>query len=97
MTQWGWAIASAVLVITLVQIVAFYYLLRNDDGRLSWPSSTGDGASGRSAGLASADADDRDAPTVTDDREDVTRCSRCGSPNRNDPMFKFCRNCGEEL
>jgi hypothetical protein len=102
MNQWGPAIATAVVVVTLIQIVAFYYLMRGDDGQSKWPSSTED-APGNSAmgGVPTADHEDATHEEELDHEvepaESTTQCPHCGVPNEKDPMFTFCRNCGSEL
>jgi len=93
MNQWGWAIAAAVLGITLVQLLAYYYLMRGRSSADVWPSST-DGAGttqGPTLGSAESPFDDG-AP-----EEDVRRCERCGAHNDSDPIYTFCHNCGAEL
>lgn len=97
MQEWGWAIASVILLVTLVQLLAYYYLVRGG-GPSMLPSSTDGNASPGGPGPreAVAAADDTDPPDLSDP-EELRRCSNCGAPNENDSVFTFCRNCGEQL
>lgn len=93
MNEWGWAIAAAVLFITLVQLVAYYYLMKGSSNGQMWPSST-DGRGARpSPGVGSADAPFEEGHND----DDVRRCTRCGAPNDPDPIYTYCRNCGAQL
>jgi len=93
MSEWGWTIAAVILVFTLVQLLAYYYLTRGDSGPEVWPSST-DGAGPR----ATAPGTHGESPFDEYGTDaDLRRCSKCGAPNENEPIYTFCRNCGSEL
>jgi hypothetical protein len=107
MEQWGWvAIVSAVVVFTLVQLVAYYYLTRGRGNRTVLPS-TNDGSRSSPGQIDPADEttgpDERHPEFARQHRESGgnedsrVRCEECGTPNQNDPMFTYCRNCGTQL
>ncbi|PSQ17578.1 hypothetical protein BRD00_07725 [Halobacteriales archaeon QS_8_69_26] len=99
MQEWGWAIASVILLVTLVQLLAYYYLVRGGGPSMLPSSADGNGnASPGGPGRADAvpGAEDRDVAGLGD-AEEVRRCSNCGAPNESDPVFSFCRNCGDQL
>lgn len=102
MNEWGPAIITAVAVITLIQIVAFYYLMKGNDGGSKWPSSTeetpGNSAMGSVSAADHEETGHEEGPReAIDHEESMTQCPHCGTPNQKDPMFTFCRNCGSEL
>jgi len=118
MSQWGWTIAAVIAVVTLVQIVVFYYLIRNDREGSLWAFSGSESRAGTPSGRAGPtdgdqngnhsrkqthdhnrkhNYDERFDPRDQSRDEDLTRCSQCGTPNRSDSVFTFCRNCGAEL
>ncbi len=95
MNQLSWALLAGVVIITAVQLLTYYYLMRGRRDRSALPSSTGEGAGNRTPRAAARDLGDESADLST--REDVVQCSQCGSLNERDQMFSYCRNCAEEL
>ncbi len=96
MLVWVIALGGTVLAVTAIQVAAYYYLV-HDDGPTgpvevdSEPDPTGGTASASDRRRREADrSDDGGRPARR-------RCSACGTPNAADPVFTFCRNCGEEL
>lgn len=103
MAEWGWTVVLVLLAVTLVQVVAYYYLVRGGGGRSMLSPSADQGGNAAPDTFGSGDAGGRD-DAETDPRssfaatpEEIRRCTQCGSPNENDPVFRYCRNCGREL
>jgi hypothetical protein len=97
MNEWGWAIAVAVLAITLVHLGAYYYLLREREGGSVRPSTTGDPGAPTGPLDRDFEVDVDVGVTDSDDPEGVRRCPECGVPNEPDGQFSFCRNCAAAL
>jgi len=98
MQSWGWAIASVILLVTLVQLLAYYYLVRGGRGQSVLSSSTeGNRSTGGVSRREALGAPDEREPTGPGVDEDVRRCSNCGAHNESDPIYTFCRNCGAQL
>lgn len=97
MIEWGWAIAAAVLGITLVQLVAYYYLMREDSGTDIWPTSTDAPGTGRGSASAPGSNTSESRFDGSPTEKDARRCNRCGAPNDSDPLYTYCYNCCAQL
>lgn len=101
MQEWGWVIASVILLVTLVQLLAYYYIVRGGGPSILPSSTDGKGNANTPPGAVSRgealgrfeDADGDPGPAD----EDVRRCTECGAPNDSDPVYTFCHNCGSQL
>lgn len=97
MLVWLGALVLGVVVLTALQVAAYYYLIR-DDGH-----AAARGGRGRPVGDADADRDrdwdvDLDLGRRSDEAAGEHRhCPDCGAPNGADTVYTFCRNCGAEL
>jgi hypothetical protein len=89
METWAWLVAY-VIGFALLQVYLYLYFIRGRSTRAessaeASPRSVPDGAAGTV-----------EAPEGIAD-SDAVSCANCGAYNENDPMFSFCKNCGERL
>ncbi|MEF8814162.1 MAG: hypothetical protein V5A55_10135 [Halovenus sp.] len=89
MELWAWLVAYLV-GFALLQFYLYRYFVR-DDSR-----TNGTALESSAEGSASP----RDRVTTDTDRsraDDRVHCSACGAPNRNEPVYTYCRECGKAL
>jgi hypothetical protein len=91
MVVWGLTLGAVVLVVTVVQVAAYYYLVGDaagptagdDPGRRTAPDGEGRGSGERTTERA--------------DGRDRRRCPDCGVPNDGAVVYTYCRDCGATL
>ncbi len=86
MEIWAW-LGAYLVGFALLQLYLYRYFIGSTAGDRS-----ADGATPR-GGEATPNAVDRETRATTD----TCTCSECGTPNKNDQAFTFCRNCGSRL
>ena len=89
METWAWLVAY-VIGFALLQVYLYLYFIKGrSTGAESSPGTASPSAPERSSGAV-------EAPEGIADT-DAASCSNCGAYNENDPMFTFCKHCGERL
>lgn len=89
MELWAW-LGAYLLGFALLQVYLYLYFMK---GR-SQPADSGERtAASVPDGTQSAHVEPSEDVADTD----VRSCNSCGTYNRNDPMFVFCKNCGMRL
>ena len=91
METWAWILAY-ILGFTLLQLYLYRYFVKSSSTEGAPPESPADGTPSPSDG-AGAPID----PPEGESEADLVQCSECGTYNENDPMYTFCKDCGERL
>jgi len=89
MQTWAWLVAY-VIGFALLQVYLYLYFIKGRSTRAESSAETSpqrvpEGGRGRV-----------EAPEGISDGDAVS-CGNCGTYNENDPMFTFCKECGERL
>jgi len=89
MELWAWLVAYLV-GFAFLQFYLYRYFVRDD-------SRTESRAVDSSADSPLRSGDPGPAGTDRSPTDDRVHCSVCGAPNRNEPVYTYCRECGETL
>lgn len=89
MQMWAW-LAAYVLGFAVLQVYLYMYFTRgrSTQGEVSADGATTSLSEGRAATVTTPDG-------VSD--TDLVTCHGCGAYNESDPMFSYCKQCGDRL
>lgn len=88
MESWTW-LGAYLVGFALLQVYLYLYFMK---GRTR---ATDSGPDSSPASVPEGNPTAFEAPVADDG--DLYCCTACGTYNRNDPMFVFCKACGERL
>jgi hypothetical protein len=89
MEMWAW-LAAYVLGFAVLQVYLYMYFTRGQStqGEVSTEGTT--------RGISEGTATSVTTPEGMSDT-DLVNCENCGAYNENDPMFTYCKRCGDRL
>lgn len=95
MESWGLAFAGTVLLITVVQLVAYYYLLRSGKDRSLFATSAGEGpGNATTRPPESLGADERRDRSSDVDSDDLVVNGERGPREVDESDYRRCSECG---
>lgn len=86
MEIWAW-LGAYLVGFALLQLFLYRYFIGGSTASEPSTESTTPQFEGPSAPV--------ERPQTSD--EDIVACEECGTPNRLDPAFTFCKSCGSRL